>query len=129
MANLSYFTHAVMLKWMRGIPTTPPSQLFVGVMTSLPNPDGTNVTEPGGSYARQPITFTEQVSTGGYTAFQNTADIIFPLISQDWPQVAWIGVFDQDGHLLFYGTLAQPRAMKAGDYFGIGQGTVVLRLR
>lgn len=129
MANLSYFSHAVLLKWMRGVTTPVPTQLYVGMLQTQPNPDGSNVQEPAGSYARMPVTFTTQTTLNGVTSMQNASDIVFPTASQDWPQVSWVGIFSQDGTLLVYGQAAQPRLIKASDSLGIAAGTLQIKLK
>ncbi len=129
MPNLAYRSHLALLNWMRGQSTTPPAQLYVGVMANSPNPDGTNVTEPGGNYARKPITFTVPTSANGKTTMQNSNAIVFGTATVDWPQVSYLGVFDDNANLLFYGVLAAPRLIKAGDALAFSEGMVQLRMQ
>ncbi|AXQ68578.1 hypothetical protein HOU00_gp039 [Caulobacter phage CcrPW] len=131
MPTLSYFTHRMVVQWLRGIPTTPPTGLFVGALTQAPNADGSGVIEPSGNgYARRPITLTEAVVSAGVTTTQNVADTIFPTAQGNaWPQVTYLGVFNQTGDLLAYGPLAAPRAVGVGDSLAFGAGTIQLRLK
>lgn len=131
MPTLSYFTHRMVVQWLRGIPTTPPAGLLVGALTVAPNPDGTGVIEPSGNgYGRRPILLTEAVVSAGVTTTQNTADIIFPTAQGGpWPQVTYLGLFSQTGDLLAYGPLAAPRAVGLGDSLAFGAGTIQLRLK
>lgn len=129
MPNLAYKSHLALLNWMRGTTPTAPTQLYVGVMANSPNPDGTNVSEPGGNYARKPVTFTTPASALGKTSMQNSNAIVFGTATQDWPQVSYLGVFDDGGALLFYGVLAAPRLIKAGDALAFSEGMVQLRMQ
>lgn len=130
MPTLSYATHRMVMKWLRGIQTTAPTALSVGALTGVPNPDGSNVYElAGGGYQRRSITLSEEITSGGVTTSQNTTAIVFPTASANWPTVTHLGIFSNTGDLLFYGALAAPRAIQQGDALSFGVGTIQLRLK
>src|SRR4030095_10664706 len=75
------FENAALNHFFRNTNQTPPTTIYIGLMTVAPNEDGTGGTEvSGGSYARQPITF------GAPAAGQasNSAQISFPVATANW---------------------------------------------
>lgn len=130
MPTLSYATHAMVVQWMRGIPTTPPASLNIGALLVAPNPDGSGISEPvTGGYNRRAVIMGAAVVSAGVTTTQNTNDVIFPTASAPWPQVTYLGLFADSGDLLAYGPLAAPRAIGLGDALAFGAGTIQLRLK
>lgn len=130
MPILTYTTNRVLMRWLRGFPTAPPAGLFIAALTQAPNVDGTGVVEvSAGGYQRRALILGEETQTGGITAAGNASAVIFPTATADWPSVTHLGVFSDTGDLLFYGPLAAPRAIRAGDSLAFGEGTIQLRLR
>ena len=101
--------------------TLMPDPVYVGLMTSEPNDDGTGVVEPsGGSYARVSVANDGTkwgVASGGQKA--NLAVITFPTATADWGTVTHYGLFDaaSGGNLLAYGTLNVARTVLTSDEF------------
>ncbi len=101
----------------------PPAVIYVGVSTTQPNADGTNVSEPvGNGYARVAITNDSshwhaapfQPSTGDRQS--NILTITFPQATADWGVVAYAVLYDapSGGNFLGWGALATPQDVTAG---------------
>ena len=105
-----------------GVLASAPS-FFVGLSSTLPNPDGTGITEPaGGGYARVDL-------TSGHWGAATLADpsvsssillVTFPAPTADWLSGALLayGVyFDAltGGNFLHWGPVAAPRSVLNGD--------------
>lgn len=131
MPTLTYATHRMTMRWLRGVATTPPASLTVGLLTTAPNPDGTGVVEPSalGGYTRRPFTLGNETVTNGVTSAVNTNAILFPTATAVWTPVTHLGIFSVEGELLVYGPLAASRSVQIGDAIAFGEGAVQLRLR
>lgn len=130
MPTLSYKTNLMVMNWLRGVASPPPTALYLGALTREPNPDGSNVLElAGGNYARRELVLEPPTQVGGITSAANLTAIVFPTASTDWQTVTHLAVFSDAGDLLLYGPLAAPRGVKAGDALAFAEGTVQLRLR
>lgn len=74
---------------------------YIGLFTVNPNETNAGTEVTGGSYARQPITFT----ITNNQALNNTL-VTFPTATGGWGAVSHFGIFDSlAGNLLFYGAL------------------------
>lgn len=107
--------------------------VYVGLSSTTPAADGTNVTEPTtGSYAR--------VATSGATwnaassgATSNATDITFPEATADWLSAANLthGVLydaPTGGNLLAFGAVTTPKNALAGDSIRIPAGDLDVSL-
>ena len=97
-----------------------PQELWIGLSTTAPNINGTNVTEPSGSagYARVQLTMLSEPSAGVVT---NQSNIDFNESTASWGTVTHFVIFDaqSDGHLLQYGSLSTPRSVEAATIMTI----------
>lgn len=88
---------------------------YLALSTANPTDDGTGLTEPADTYARQ------QVSAGGWTISgnqaQNANDIIFPEAGASWGTLTHCAVMDAltVGNMLVYGALAASVSPAAGE--------------
>lgn len=107
--------------------------VYVGLSTTSPAEDGTNITEPsGGSYARVATTgATWAAATNGSTS--NASAITFATATADWAAGANftnVVLFDaaSGGNFLAYGTISTPKPVLNGDTasFAIGNITITL---
>ena len=107
--------------------------VFVGLSTTSPAEDGTNITEPtGGSYARVATTgATWAAAANGATS--NAAAITFATASADWASgsnFTNVVLYDavSGGNFLAYGTISTPKPVLNGDTasFAIGNITITL---
>lgn len=128
MPTLTYFTHNVIVAYLSGEAITPLTEVYVGVLTQEPSPDGSNVVEPSGGYLRQAITFTAPSIVNNMTYFSNDTKIMFPTATLDWAQVTHMGIFDGDDNLLVYGPLAAPRTIPTDDVLAFAIGSIQIRL-
>lgn len=112
-----------------------PDPVFVGLMTSAPNDDGTGVVEPsGGSYARVSVSNDgsgwSAASAGAPSEKANAAAITFPTASAPWGTVTHWGLFSlaTGGNLLAYATLDTAKTIDTGDTPEFGTGNFKLTL-
>lgn len=98
-----------------GTQTTPalPASYYVGLSTTTPTANGTNVTEPADSaYARVKLTSLSVPSSG---EVKNTQAISFADSTVDWGTVTHFVIYDAatGGNLLIYNTLDKARLIQA----------------
>lgn len=116
----------------RGQTYTPPTNTYIGLLTSAPNDanTGSNVVEvSGGSYARVAVGATllnwsgtqsntaNTASTGTSGTTYNINPIAFPSPTGNWGVITAFGMFDASsgGNLLFYGNLTTAKTVNNGD--------------
>lgn len=106
---------------MLGNATLMPDPVYVGLMTSVPNEDGTGVVEPvGNGYARVSVAnnFTQwPAAVGGAKA--NANDVVFAAATGAWGTITHFGLFDavSGGNLMAFGALNTPRSVLSTDVF------------
>ena len=77
---------------------TPPTNVYVGLSTTIPANDGTNITEPGAGYAQAELDGADFAAAAS-RAMANATDIVFGPAAADWGEiVAW---FLGDDNLTF----------------------------
>lgn len=114
-----------------GTKTTPniPQNYYIGLSTSAPNINGTNVNEPssGAGYARVQLTTLSEPSTGVVT---NTQAINFNESTASWGTITHFVIYDSGvvggGNLLMYGLLSTPRSVEAATIMTIKEGYLSL---
>lgn len=95
---------------------TSASSIYVGLSTSAPLADGTNVTEPvGNGYARVLLgnasqELTQKMGTVANGHVENDEIIYFPEATGSWGTITHFCIFDRDsgGNLLAFGALSTP---------------------
>ena len=91
-----------------------PSEMWIGLSTTAPNINGTNVTEPAASagYGRVKLDMLEEPSSGVVT---NGSNVEFNESTASWGIVTHFVIFDAQngGNLLQYGPLSTPRSVEA----------------
>ncbi len=109
---------------------TPTPTIHVGLSTTTPNDDGTNVTEPaGGSYARVAVTnnLTNWPAASGGQKSNGTV-ITFPTATASWGTATYVVLYDNEApaNFLGYGALTPSKVIDNGDtaYFPVGTLTV-----
>ena len=89
-----------------------PTEYYIGLSTTTPNINGSNVNEPPASASYQRIKLTS-LSAGVVT---NTADISWPESTSDWGVVTSYVIYDSAtvgaGNLLMFGDLTTPRSVE-----------------
>lgn len=108
----SYFIGCIMGNLFKGR-TTPalPDHFYVGLSTTEPLADGTNVTEPSASsYSRVEITSLGAPING---QVKNEDVVLFPPASSSWGTITHYTLFDAatNGNLLMANALTTPRSI------------------
>lgn len=90
------------------------------------NPPGSEVV--GGSYSRQPVTYSRSGSEP--TVMSNDTIIEFPVASADWGVVTHVGIWDSavGGNMVARKDIDTPKDIKIGDVsrFLVGELTVAI---
>lgn len=100
-------------------PYTPPTGLWVALYTTTADDTGPGV-EPltAAGYAREPVTFVDapDLSDGG-SAMWNPDLVQFPVATDDWGTLLWVGIHDAagGGTMLAHGALAVIKTVANGD--------------
>lgn len=124
--NTTYFLNCAAGN-LFGTKTTPgtPEKYYLGLSTSAPNVNGTNVSEPPttAGYARVELTTLSEPSTGVVT---NTQAVNFNESTASWGTITHFVIYDSEavggGNLLMYGTLSTPRSVEAATIMTIKEG-------
>lgn len=100
--------------------TTFPTTVYVGLSSTLPNRDGTNVTEPSGNaYARQSVAFSAAATAADVTSIVNSAQVTFPAASPSgWGASLPYAVYydaSSGGNYLGSFQLASAKTINAGE--------------
>lgn len=110
-----------------------PATIYVGLSTTTPADDGTNVTEPSGAaaYARVAVTNNGTkwpAASGGAKA--NGEAITFPTATGDWGTVTHFILMDADtnGNMLGWGELTASREIITGDVPSFAAGDLDITL-
>ncbi len=116
--NTTYFLDLVSGNLFRTKTDPPiPTEFWIGLSTTAPNIDGTNVTEPSASAAYQRLNLTS-LSAPAEGVVTNNADIDWPESTAGWGVITSYVIFDSptvgSGNLLIYGDLVEPRTVERG---------------
>ena len=105
-------------------------EFYLGLSSTLPNKDGSNVSEPAGaSYARVKInSFTAAVDGTVY----NTETLTFPKSTEIWfpsdAKAAYWVLFDGAGNFLSAGELNEPKTIESSTTLSIEAETLGITL-
>lgn len=130
MSAISDYLENKIIDWLlRGQTFTPPTTVYVGLLTAAPSDAGGGTEVSGGSYARVAVASSlsnwagsqsagstaASTGTGGTTS--NNAAVTFPAPTANWGAVTHFGVYDASaaGNLLFYAALTTPKTINNGD--------------
>lgn len=122
--NTTYFLNAVAGNLFQ-TKTSPalPTQYYIGLSSTAPNIDGTNVGEPNSNagYARVELTSLGEPTDGVVT---NELAINFNESTASWGTITHFVIYDAatDGNLLMYGALSTPRSVEAATIMTIKEG-------
>lgn len=106
-----------------------PAAYYVGLSSTAPSADGTNVTEPvGGGYKRVMVQHLGEPENG---VVQNTQAIEFPESTSAWGKFTHYAIYDAEsgGNLLMYGEFAEPRTIETGTVLIMRTGAVSLSIK
>jgi len=115
-----------------GTKTSPPipTEYWIGLSTTAPNINGTNVTEPTSStgYTRMKLDMLSAPSAGVVT---NTSSIEFNESTASWGTITHFVIYDAQngGNLLQYGALSTPRSVEPATLMSIKSGYLNLSVQ
>lgn len=114
---------------LRGVTYTPPTDIYVALFSASPDDDDDGTEVVGGGYARQVATFNAASTVGGLSSATNDGDITFT--NMPTVTVTHIGLYDASsaGELLYWGTLAESKALTSGDQFTIQDEQLIVEER
>lgn len=105
-----------------------PTKYYLGLSSTAPAVDGTNVTEPaGGGYARIQLTGLSAPTDG---VVKNTTSLQFPESTSTWGTVTHYAIYDAatEGNLLMFGTLNKARTVDSEVAMIIKPNTLTLSI-
>ncbi len=112
---------------------TPPGTYYVGLSTTQPADDGSNITEPssGGSARISMINDGTKWIAAGAGEKSNAADIIWSEASALWGTIGWWVLMSvaSGGTMHHWGKIQTPRVIDIGDTFRILAGDLSIQLR
>ena len=110
---------------------TPPVNYYIGLLTAVPNPDGTGVVEVssvGTGYERQVLPNNKTALTPAASGrVSNVAEITFPVALASWGTVVDVGIFDSltGGSILYDSPQPVGKSYEAGDIAFFDAGDIV----
>lgn len=121
MASMTDFLETALLDHVfRSVAYVPPTTIYLGLLTAAPDDSGGGTEVTGGSYARQPVTFSPAVSPDG--RITNNASAVF----SNMPNADIVaGAFYDDvsgGNMLMFSVLPGTRTVVAGDNLTVAIG-------
>lgn len=128
--NTTYFLNAVAGNLFQ-TKTDPvlPTEYFIGLSSTAPNINGSNVGEPSTSagYARVKLSSLGEPNDGVVT---NESAINFNESTASWGTITHFVIYDSatvgEGNLLMYGALSTPRSVEAATIMTIKEGYLKL---
>ena len=130
MAKTNYLEEALLDHVLRNEAYTPPTTVYVGLLTASATDAGTLTSElSGDGYARQAATFGAPTQNAGNGEVSNSAEILFPEATAAWAEATHFVVVDADtaGNALYHGALDTPRTAGVGDQIRFQVGTLVVQ--
>ena len=131
MANISnYLEERTLNHFFRGVASTSPATLYVGLFLNNPTDAATGTEVSGTSYARQVITFSAPTQDSGKGTIKNNTEIEFPSAGSNWGLVTHAAIYDDltGGNMYYYGALANPKDVQTSDILKVLENELVLTL-
>jgi hypothetical protein len=126
MSAASDYAENLALKFLLTSDTaTRPTTWYVGLFTTATSDAGGGTEVSGGSYARQPITFSVTTDTA-----TNASTITFPTASASWGSIGWVAIYtlSSGGNSLFHGAVTTAKTIDSGDTFQISASNLSITL-
>ena len=112
-----------------GVLYSPPSILYIGLYSALPDDTGGGTELSGDGYARCPVNndLVNWPTATGTTDKTNGTIFTFPAATAGWPTVIGIGIFDSStgGNMLYYSDIT-PVSVSTGDIVRILAGGITV---
>lgn len=125
MSKTNYLEAQLLNHVLRATPYSSPSAVYVALFTVAPTESGGGTEVSGGSYVRQPVTFTSPAPD----TVSNTADVTFPIATADWGDIEAFALLDQpsSGNMLYFADLTAPKTINTSDQFRFPAGQLVVQ--
>lgn len=122
----TYLANKLLNHVYRNTPYTPPTAVYVGLLTGPPSVTDVYSEVAGTGYARQVIAF--DPATARIT--KNTSAVVFPVAGTDWGYATHWATFDafSTGNLLNSGVLTPARLLDAGPTTTVPVGRLVVEV-
>lgn len=122
----NYLENALVNGTLRGTTYTAPAAVYIALYTTDPTDADAGTEVTGGTYARQPATFT--APTDGTTTL--STNVTFPQATAGWGTVTHIGIRDavSGGNLLYHTPMTTARAILTGDTLAFLSGQIPITL-
>lgn len=107
-----------------------PEKFYLGLSSSEPDIDGSNVNEPSTLSGYSRIELSGKLSEPNNGVISNTEDISFPESSESWGTITHFVIYDSenDGNLLMFESLTQNRSVEAGTIVMIKAESLTITL-
>ncbi len=124
MSKTNFLETKVLNHVLRNTAYTSPTTVYAALFTAAPGEAGGGTEVSGGSYARQPVTF----SVPAPDSVSNTLDVTFPTATADWGVIVSFAIMDviTAGNMLYYATLTPNRTVLTNDQFRFPAGALVV---
>jgi hypothetical protein len=108
--------------------TTPPTNVYAGLLTAAPSDAGGGTEATGGSYAR--VQTVAKWGTPAAGAVANNVAVTFPTASASWGTVTHFALYTAStaGTMVAWGDLGTSKAVGNGDTPSFGIGTLTITL-
>jgi len=130
--GLTTFARNALLNHLFGKSTyTAPTHVYLGLSTTTPTANGSNITEPtGNGYVRRQTSPSDWVAATA-SSVTTAGDLIFATATPlSWGTVTYGLLYDAEtgGNCLDFGELTTPRTIVAGDAFIVRAGGITLSI-
>ena len=105
-------------------------EVYIGLLMSEPNKDGSSISEPECQSYIRISTNAVDWSNAFEGSIQNVSDIIFAMACENWGKITHFALFDAttNGNMLAYGNLRPSKNINSGDIPRFAPGDLVIRL-
>lgn len=118
-----------LLDWyFRAAAITPPTDIYLGLYTDVPDRDGSGTEVTGGTYARQIVTFDAADADG---ILYSDSIVTFPVASTNWGLTIYGGLHSavSGANLKAYAPLQNPRSIGIGETMEFAAGEIAVTIR
>lgn len=121
--HLGSYLEDLIADWLRGtnFPSVP--TVRIGLSTADPTDGGSGITEPGGSYARQPITF-GTISIANDPGVQMANDALIQFTGLGASTITHVFIITTGDDLLWHAPITSVKAVQAGSTFDFQAGDI-----
>ena len=108
----------------------PPSQVFVGLLTSDPTDEDIGLEVSGGNYSRRVVSFSPPEEISGETQITNATEVRFPVATENWGVVAYFGIYNAQsgGELYAHASVRIPKLIENDDEAVYRPGMIVIKM-